>query len=160
MTPPRANSAAARDIASVLLPFTELKTHLQTGPVVITRGEGVRVLDNFSTGLRDNIKPNMSKIELVEGDIRDRAALDKAMAGVDFVIHQAYVKVDEKGTEAAAATAVGMKLTAMPSPSNIFNADHPFIFLIQEKETGTGARRCGGKGGRSRRRRPRRTRPI
>jgi serine protease inhibitor len=54
---------------------------------------------------------------------------------VDFVIHQAYVKVDEEGTEAAAATAVGMKLTAI-MPRNIFKADHPFIFLIQEKETG------------------------
>jgi len=55
---------------------------------------------------------------------------------IDFVIHQAYVKVDEEGTEAAAATAVGMKLTAMPAPKKIFKADHPFIFLIQEKETG------------------------
>jgi len=54
---------------------------------------------------------------------------------IDFVIHQAYVKVDEEGTEAAAATAVGMKLTAV-MPSNVFKADHPFIFIIQEKETG------------------------
>ncbi|MBR9691639.1 serpin family protein [Candidatus Woesearchaeota archaeon] len=51
------------------------------------------------------------------------------------VIHQAYVKVDEKGTEAAAATAVVMELTAA-MPTNIFRADHPFIFLIQEKGTG------------------------
>jgi len=54
---------------------------------------------------------------------------------IDFVIHQAYVKVNEEGTEAAAATAVGMKLTAV-MPSNVFKADHPFIFIIQEKETG------------------------
>jgi len=54
---------------------------------------------------------------------------------IGFVIHQAYVKVDEKGTEAAAATAVGMKLTAV-MPRNVFRADHPFIFIIQEKETG------------------------
>jgi len=54
---------------------------------------------------------------------------------IGFVIHQAYVKVDEEGTEAAAATAVGMKLTAV-MPRNVFRADHPFIFIIQEKETG------------------------
>jgi len=54
---------------------------------------------------------------------------------IGFVIHQAYVKVDEKGTEAAAATAVGMKLTSA-MPRNVFRADHPFIFIIQEKETG------------------------
>jgi len=53
---------------------------------------------------------------------------------INFVIHQAYVKVDEKGTEAAAATAVGMAMSAMPR--NIFRADHPFIFIIQEKQTG------------------------
>lgn len=54
---------------------------------------------------------------------------------IDFVFHQAYVKVDEQGTEAAAATAVGMTLTAMPQ-QNIFRADHPFIFIIQDKNTG------------------------
>ncbi len=54
---------------------------------------------------------------------------------IGFVIHQAYVKVNEEGTEAAAATAVGMKLTAV-MPKNVFRADHPFIFIIQEKETG------------------------
>jgi len=54
---------------------------------------------------------------------------------IDFVIHQAYVKVDEKGTEAAGATAVGMFTTSV-QPRTIFRADHPFIFLIQEKDTG------------------------
>jgi len=54
---------------------------------------------------------------------------------ISAVIHQAYVKVDEKGTEAAAATAVVMdRMAAMPR--NVFRADHPFIFIIQEKETG------------------------
>ncbi|MEM2940799.1 MAG: serpin family protein [Thermoproteota archaeon] len=55
---------------------------------------------------------------------------------ISEVIHQAYVKVDEKGTEAAAATAVIMKLTAIPE-TKVFRADHPFIFIIQEKGTGS-----------------------
>ncbi len=42
---PRPNSAAARDIANVLHPYTDLQAHLETGPLVITRGEGVRVWD-------------------------------------------------------------------------------------------------------------------
>jgi serpin B len=54
---------------------------------------------------------------------------------IDQVIHQAYVKVDEQGTEAAAATAVIMAQT-VAIPRNVFRADHPFIFIIQERETG------------------------
>ncbi|MEM7819777.1 MAG: serpin family protein [Candidatus Aenigmatarchaeota archaeon] len=53
---------------------------------------------------------------------------------IDFIIHQAYVKVDEKGTEAAATTAIGMMGSA--AQRNIFKADHPFIFIIQQKDTG------------------------
>jgi 4-aminobutyrate--pyruvate transaminase len=45
MSLPRANSAAARDIASVLHPYTDLKAHAEIGPLVISRGEGVRVWD-------------------------------------------------------------------------------------------------------------------
>ncbi len=54
---------------------------------------------------------------------------------ISSVIHQAYIKVDEKGTEAAGATAVVMELKAL-MPGKIFKADHPFIFIIQDKETG------------------------
>ena len=46
MTPPLVNSAAARDIANVLHPYTDLKTHQEVGPLVISRGEGVRVWDD------------------------------------------------------------------------------------------------------------------
>jgi 4-aminobutyrate--pyruvate transaminase len=47
MTPPfGANSNAARDIASVLHPYTDLQAHLEVGPVVITHGKGVRVWDD------------------------------------------------------------------------------------------------------------------
>jgi 4-aminobutyrate--pyruvate transaminase len=44
MTPPR-NSNAARDIANVLHPYTDARAHQKNGPLVITRGEGVRVFD-------------------------------------------------------------------------------------------------------------------
>ena len=57
---------------------------------------------------------------------------------ISDVIHQAFVDVNEEGTEAAAATAVVMKLTASPNAPIIptFRADHPFIFIIQQNNTG------------------------
>jgi serpin B len=54
---------------------------------------------------------------------------------ISQVIHQAFVEVNEKGTEAAAATAVVMELAAIMDPL-IFEADHPFIFIIQDRESG------------------------
>ena len=58
---------------------------------------------------------------------------------IGFVIHQAYVDVNEEGTEAAAATAIGMTVTSMPvnNPIPTFMADKPFIFMIKDKSSGT-----------------------
>ena len=53
---------------------------------------------------------------------------------ISHVIHQAYVDVNEEGTEAAAATGIVVAISAVP-PENLFVADHPFIFLIVDKET-------------------------
>ena len=56
---------------------------------------------------------------------------------ISQVIHQAYVDVNEEGTEAAAATAVVFTLTAInPGSIKVFRADHPFIFIIQQKDSG------------------------
>jgi serpin B len=58
---------------------------------------------------------------------------------IQEIIHQAYVEVNEEGTEAAAATAVIMRgKGAAPSEGSVpvFRADHPFIFLIQDNTSG------------------------
>lgn len=58
---------------------------------------------------------------------------------ISDVVHKSFVDVFEKGTEAAAATGVTMSLTSMPfeDPETVvFNADHPFLFLIRQVETG------------------------
>lgn len=49
----------------------------------------VRVLDNLSTGSLDNVRHCMADIEFLEGDVRDRDAVAKAVRGVDSVSHQA-----------------------------------------------------------------------
>jgi len=55
---------------------------------------------------------------------------------ISDVLHKAFVAVDEAGTEAAAATAVIMELTAAPEPPVEVTIDRPFIFLIRDIETG------------------------
>lgn len=57
---------------------------------------------------------------------------------ISAVIHKAYVDVNEEGTEAAAATAVTMKLTSVgPTRIPVFRADHPFLFLIRDNHSGS-----------------------
>jgi serpin B len=56
---------------------------------------------------------------------------------ISDVVHQAYVDVNEEGTEAAAATGIIMKMTAVQQSPPVFRVDHPFVFLIRENRTGT-----------------------
>jgi UDP-glucose 4-epimerase len=56
---------------------------------VLARGDNVRVLDNFSTGKRENIDEVGSQIDLVEGDLCDAEKVRQAVDGVDYILHQA-----------------------------------------------------------------------
>jgi len=55
---------------------------------LVRRGEKVRVLDNFSTGKRENLKPCLDRIELLEGDIRSYHIVREAVQGVEYILHQ------------------------------------------------------------------------
>jgi UDP-glucose 4-epimerase len=54
---------------------------------LVRRGNAVRVLDDFSTGLRDNLAHHGTKIDVVDGSITDPAAVEKAVRGARTVYH-------------------------------------------------------------------------
>ena len=66
-------------------------SHLAEG--LLDRGEQVRIFDNFSTGRRENVEPLLNRwsgsLELIEADLRDYAALESAMEGVEGIFHVA-----------------------------------------------------------------------
>jgi serpin B len=71
-------------------------------------------------------------------DAADFSGITDVPARISFVKQDTYISTDESGTEAAAVTTVGMELTSMPSQPQkvIFNAERPFIYIIQENSTG------------------------
>lgn len=56
---------------------------------ILEQGDEVRVLDNLSTGREENLAPFKDKIEFVKGSICDLATCQKAVDGIDYVLHQA-----------------------------------------------------------------------
>jgi len=56
---------------------------------LIENGDQVRILDNFSSGRRENIEGLLNSVEVIEGDIRDYWTVAKAVQGMDYVLHQA-----------------------------------------------------------------------
>jgi serpin B len=75
------------------------------------------------TDVFDDIKANLSGIS------------DAAKLIISEVMHKTYIKVDERGTEAAAVTGITVGATSMPV-DNSFRVDHPFVFAIREKDSG------------------------
>jgi UDP-glucose 4-epimerase len=58
---------------------------------LLARGDKVRVIDNFFSGKRENLAEVASDVELQEADVRDDAALERALAGVELVFHEAAI---------------------------------------------------------------------
>jgi len=59
---------------------------------LVRNGDTVCVIDDFSSGDRKNLECAIDKIELTEGDIRDKDLVPKVMQGIDYVIHQAALR--------------------------------------------------------------------
>ena len=96
-------------------------SHLATS--LVEQGAGVRVLDNFSTGKRENLAPILGKIDLVEGDITDPRICAHACAGVRFVLHQAALPSVPKSI-------------ADPVSSHRTNVDGTFNMLVAARDAG------------------------
>src|SRR6266700_185200 len=58
---------------------------------LLSRGDRVRVIDNFFSGKRENLTEVAGDIELIEGDVRVEADLARALAGIEIVFHEAAI---------------------------------------------------------------------
>ena len=90
---------------------------------LLRRGHAVRVLDNFATGREENLHHVRERIELVRGDVRDAEVVDRAVRGVDFVLHQA-------------ALASVPRSIADPSSNNQVNAQGTLNVLVAAHQHG------------------------
>lgn len=108
-----AGLADAEDGVALSLPKYSARTAVDLKPALGALG----IVDLFSEALAD-----LSGIS------------DEPGLHVSAAVHQAFVKVAEKGTEAAAATAIGDRGTSGPPPS--FDVDRPFLWFIRDRETG------------------------
>jgi serine protease inhibitor len=83
------------------------------------------------------ILPKMGMTAAFNADRADFTGMTTAKPlFIGAVLHKAFIKVDEAGTEAAAATVVMMMKGGVPHVQATFTADHPFLFLIRHRKTG------------------------
>ncbi len=91
-----------------------------------------------SLGMADAFSPPRPPLKPGQADF---SGMDgKRDLWISGVIHKAFISLDEKGTQAAAATAVVMmRATAVMrrEPAVVFRADHPFVFLVQDDASGS-----------------------
>ena len=128
--------------------FTEVEGQLQSGLVERVAGAlapGAEVdltMPKFKfrtqAGLAEALKALGMK-NAFDAQAADFSGMTKQEAlHISDVIHEAYIAVDEEGTEAAAATAVVMRATAMPVPVQTveLKIDRPFLFALRDRDTG------------------------
>ncbi|MDP3642142.1 MAG: serpin family protein [Bacteroidota bacterium] len=95
-------------------------------------------LPKFEFKFDDSLKDELAALGMTDAFNDAKANLsgisDAAKLVISEVKHKSYIKVDERGTEAAAVTGITVGVTSV-GPDNSFRADHPFIFAIREKDT-------------------------
>jgi len=97
-------------------------------------------LPKFSFGASFDLGEQLAALGMPDAFDRDLADFSGMTGARDLyiskVLHQAFVAVDEKGTEAAAATAVIMGPTSAPMPQAQLIVDRPFVFAIRDLASG------------------------
>ena len=89
---------------------------------------------SYEKCLNDQLK-SMGMIDAFDPYLADLSGISGASIFVSFVKQNTFVEVDEKGTEAAAVTTVGVYTTSFPPQPNEFVIDKPFVFAIRERTT-------------------------
>ncbi len=97
------------------------------------------MLPRFKVMQRFSLKKTLSEMGMVDAftNAADFSKMDGTkILKIQNVIHQAFVEVNEEGTEAAAATGVIIGIKMGPNMPVVFRADKPFLFFIYEKNNG------------------------
>jgi len=86
----------------------------------------------------DDLKPQLAALGMgiAFTKLADFSKMYNAAVQITKAVHKTYIKVDEEGTTAAAVTSVGVGVTSV-GPADYFKFDHPFVYVIAEKQTGT-----------------------
>ena len=71
---------------------------------LLSRGERVRILDDFSTGRRANLESMKGRIEIIEGSVVNPEAVGRAVSGVDVIFHEAAIPSVARSVDNPAAT--------------------------------------------------------
>ncbi len=97
-------------------------------------------LPKFKTEYSKRLNEVLTKMGMgiAFANVADFSRMSDTPAKIDFVKQDTYISTDELGTEAAAVTTIGMIMTSLPvNPEKVvFNANRPFLYLIQENSTG------------------------
>jgi serine protease inhibitor len=88
----------------------------------------------YNSSLVENLKALGMTDAFYDGKANLSGISEEAQLVISEVMHKTYIKVDERGTEAAAVTGITIDVTSA-GPDNSFRADHPFVFAIREKDT-------------------------
>jgi serpin B len=91
---------------------------------------------SYEKYLNDQLQ-SMGMLDAFDSYLADLSGISDASIFVSFVKQNTFVEVDEKGTEAAAVTTIGIELTSMPPQPQVFEIDRPFVFAIRERTTNT-----------------------